>query len=54
MAVFMLTIRIRQVAEHTAVPDLFDPDTHMNTLTVDAPWWQYLFLKNVKSLSRSP
>lgn len=40
MTVFMLIIRIRQVAEHAAVPDLFDRDTRMNTRTVDAPWWQ--------------
>ena len=40
--VFMLVIRIRQVAEHAAVPDLFDPDVRMNTRTVDAPWWQRL------------
>jgi len=40
MTVFMLIIRVRQVAEHAAVPDLYDPDTRMNTRTVDAPWWQ--------------
>ena len=40
MTVFMLIIRVRQVAEHAAVPDLFDPDTRRNTRTVDAPWWQ--------------
>jgi fatty acid desaturase len=40
MTVFMLIIRVRQVAEHAAVPDLFDPDTRQNTRTVDAPWWQ--------------
>jgi fatty acid desaturase len=40
MTVFMLIIRVRQVAEHAAVPDLFDPDTRLNTRTVDAPWWQ--------------
>jgi fatty acid desaturase len=37
---FMLIIRIRQVAEHAAVPDLYDPDPRMNTRTVEAPWWQ--------------
>ena len=42
LTVFMLIIRIRQVAEHAAVPDLFDPDPRMNTRTVDAPWWQRL------------
>jgi len=40
MTVFMAVIRIRQVAEHAAVPDLFDPDVRSNTRTVDAPWWQ--------------
>jgi len=40
MTVFMLIIRVRQVAEHGAVPDLFDPDSRRNTRTVDAPWWQ--------------
>ena len=39
---FMLIIRIRQVAEHAAVPDLYDPDPRMNTRTVEAPWWQRL------------
>jgi len=47
MTVFMLVIRVRQVAEHAAVPDLYDPDTRMNTRTVDAPWWQrLLFVPN--------
>ena len=40
MTVFMLIVRIRQVAEHAAVPDLFDPDVRNNTRTIDAPWWQ--------------
>lgn len=40
LTVFMLIIRIRQVAEHAAVPDLYDPDPRMNTRTVEAPWWQ--------------
>ncbi len=42
MTVFMLIVRIRQVAEHAAVPDLYDPDVRKNTRTVDAPWWQRL------------
>jgi len=47
MTVFMLVIRVRQVAEHAAVPDLYDPDTRKNTRTVDAPWWQrLLFVPN--------
>jgi fatty acid desaturase len=40
MTVFMCIIRVRQIAEHAAVPDLFDPDPRMNTRTIDAPWWQ--------------
>ncbi|MDG2410306.1 MAG: fatty acid desaturase family protein [Halioglobus sp.] len=40
MTFFMLVIRVRQVAEHAAVPDLYDPDTRLNTRSVDAPWWQ--------------
>jgi len=39
---FMLIIRVRQVAEHAAVPDLYDRDPRMNTRTVEAPWWQRL------------
>lgn len=42
LSVFMFIIRVRQVAEHAAVPDLFDPDPRRNTRTVDAPWWQRL------------
>ena len=40
MTVFMFIIRVRQIAEHAAVPDLFDPDSRLNTRTIDAPWWQ--------------
>jgi fatty acid desaturase len=36
----MFIIRVRQIAEHAAVPDLFDPDSRRNTRTIDAPWWQ--------------
>lgn len=39
---FMLIIRVRQIAEHAAVPDLYDRDPRKNTRTVDAPWWQKL------------
>lgn len=42
LTVFMFVIRVRQVAEHAAVPDLYDPDPRNNTRTVDAPWWQRL------------
>lgn len=40
LTTFMLVIRLRQVAEHAAVPDLYHPDPRRNTRTVDAPWWQ--------------
>lgn len=40
MTVFMLIVRVRQVAEHAAVPDLYDMDPRRNTRTVEAPWWQ--------------
>jgi fatty acid desaturase len=40
MTTFMLVIRLRQVAEHAAVPDLYHPDPRLNTRTVVAPWWQ--------------
>ncbi|NQX89472.1 MAG: fatty acid desaturase family protein [Halioglobus sp.] len=42
MTVFMLIIRVRQVAEHAAVPGLYSKDPRQNTRTVDAPWWQRL------------
>jgi fatty acid desaturase len=40
LTVFMLVIRVRQVAEHAAVPDLYNTDPRLNTRTVEAPWWQ--------------
>jgi len=40
MTSYMLVIRLRQIAEHAAVPDALDPDPRMNTRTVDAPAWQ--------------
>jgi len=40
MTTFMLFIRLRQVAEHAAVPDLFDLDPRMNTRTVIPHWWE--------------
>tara|TARA_B110000503_G_scaffold38738_2_gene63647 strand:- start:28172 stop:29077 length:906 start_codon:yes stop_codon:yes gene_type:complete len=42
MTIFMFIIRVRQIAEHAAVPDLFDSDSRLNTRTVEAPWWQRL------------
>jgi len=40
MTTYMLVIRLRQIAEHAAVPNLYDPDPRNNTRTVDAPRWQ--------------
>lgn len=40
MTSYMLVIRLRQIAEHAAVPDANDPDPRLNTRTVTAPFWQ--------------
>jgi len=40
MTSYMLVIRLRQIAEHAAVPDANDPDPRLNTRTVTAPLWQ--------------
>ena len=40
MTSYMLVVRLRQVAEHAAVPDALDPDPRFNTRTVIAPRWQ--------------
>ncbi len=37
---YMLVARLRQIAEHAAVPDANNPDPRWNTRTVDAPLWQ--------------
>ena len=44
LTTYMLVIRLRQVAEHAAVPDLYDSDPRLNTRTVDAPWWQRVLI----------
>jgi fatty acid desaturase len=44
MTSFMLFIRLRQIAEHAAVPDLYDLDPRRNTRTVVARWWERLFI----------
>ena len=44
LTTFMLVIRLRQIAEHAAVPNLFDLDPRQNTRTVVAPWWQHFLL----------
>lgn len=42
MTTYMLIVRIRQVAEHAAVPDLYDPDPRNNTRTTIPGWWERL------------
>lgn len=44
LTTYMLVIRLRQVAEHAAVSDLYDLDPRCNTRTVVAPWWQHFLI----------
>jgi fatty acid desaturase len=44
LTTYMLIARLRQVAEHGAVPDLFDLDPRMNTRTTIVRWWEKLFV----------
>ena len=44
LTAYMLIARLRQVAEHGAVPDLFDLDPRMNTRTTLVRWWEKLFV----------
>jgi len=47
MTSHMLIVRIRQVAEHAAVPDQFDPDARRNTrTTIPQLWERVLFAPN--------
>jgi fatty acid desaturase len=39
---YRLASRLRQVAEHGNVPDLYDPDPRLHTRTVAAPWYDRL------------
>ena len=41
---YMVIVRLRQLAEHAAVPDLNDLDPRKNTRTVIARGWEKLFL----------
>jgi fatty acid desaturase len=41
---YMWVVRLRQVGEHAAVTDLYDPDVRLNTRTVEAPFWQRFLL----------
>ncbi|MEM0953496.1 MAG: fatty acid desaturase family protein [Pseudomonadota bacterium] len=42
MTTYMLVVRIRQVAEHANVPDLYDSDPRNNTRTTIPSWWERL------------
>ncbi len=44
MTAYMLIARLRQVAEHGAVPDLYDLDPRKNTRTTLVRWWEKLFV----------
>ncbi|MBJ19193.1 MAG: fatty acid desaturase family protein [bacterium] len=44
LTAYMLIARLRQVAEHGAVPDLFDLDPRKNTRTTRVRWWEKLFV----------
>ena len=44
MTSHMLITRIRQIAEHAAVPDHFDPDTRLNTRTIYISWLEALLV----------
>jgi len=40
LTAYLLFARLRQVAEHGGVPDLFDPDPRRHTRTTYARWWE--------------
>ena len=44
MTFHMLIVRVRQVAEHGAVPDPYDPDPRKNTRTTYARLWERPFV----------
>lgn len=44
MTTYMLIARLRQIAEHGAVPDLFDPDPRKNTRTTLVRWFERPFV----------
>jgi fatty acid desaturase len=44
MTSHMLIVRIRQVAEHAAVPDLYDLDARKNTRTIYISWLERLLV----------
>ena len=42
LTTYMLVVRIRQVAEHANVPNLYDRDPRNNTRTTVPRWWERL------------
>ena len=44
LTTYLLFARLRQVAEHGGVPDLFDPDPRKNTRTTIPRRWERLFV----------
>jgi len=44
LTTYMIVVRLRQLAEHAVVPDLYDLDPRKNTRTVVARWWEKLFV----------
>lgn len=44
MTSHMLVVRLRQVAEHAGVPDLYSPDPRKNTRTLQISWLERLFI----------
>lgn len=40
LTTYLLFARVRQIAEHAAVPDLFDLDPRKNTRTTLVRWWE--------------
>lgn len=44
MTSFMLIVRVRQIAEHAAVPDLYDADPRNNSRTTIPSWWERILI----------
>jgi fatty acid desaturase len=44
MTSHMFIIRLRNAAEHAAVPDLFDPDPRLHTRTTLPRWWERIII----------
>jgi fatty acid desaturase len=44
LTTYLLFARLRQVAEHGGVPDLFDADPRKHTRTTYPRWWERLFV----------